>query len=241
MRAAKTCCGFVAAAAALILATMAIGSRFVPQVSANHYARAVQTNFPEAMEYPPDWFQSHAQDLDQIEQLSLAPFHHPVDLLVWPEAPAPFSFEDPQFARRASELAIQFHHPFLAGVIQWEPAPEASTNTHPASAPYNSAILLDPQGQKTFSYDKVHLVPFVEYEPFPLIHLVAASFSDEIGGFRKGRKHAVGHLPGGCSFGVLISCEANFSDQFPRSSVCAPRLLTTISNHRLPCRPAPPV
>src|SRR5258705_372179 len=196
----KTRFTILAGAVVLILFIMAIGPRFVPQVSANHYARAVQTNFPEAMEYPPDWFQSHAQDFDQIEQLSLAPSNHPVDLLVWPEAPAPFSFEDPQFARRASQLAIQFHHPFLAGCIQWEPAPEVSTNTHAALAPYNSAILLDPQGQKTFAYDKVHLVPFGEYEPFPLIHRVAASFSDEIGGFRKGRKHAVGHLPGGDSF-----------------------------------------
>ena len=220
----------LAATAVLILATMAIGPRFVPGTSANHYARAVQTNFPEAMEYPPNWFPSHAQDLDQIEQLSLAASNHAVDLLVWPEAPAPFSFEDPQFARRASLLAIHFHHPFLAGVIQWEPAPEASTNPHAAPAPYNSAILLDPQGQKIFAYDKVHLVPFGEYEPFPLIHRVAASFSDEIGGFRKGRNHAVGHLPGAYSFGVFICYEAIFPNEVRRFAVNAADLFINISN-----------
>jgi apolipoprotein N-acyltransferase len=226
----KTRFTVLAAAIVLILATMAIGPRFVPHAAANHYARAVQTNFPEAMDYPANWFQSHAQDLGQIEQLSLAPSNHPVDLLVWPEAPAPFSFEDPQFARRASLLAVQFRHPFLAGVIQWEPAPEASTNAHAALAPYNSAILLDPQGQKVFAYDKVHLVPFGEYEPFPLIHRVAASFSDEIGGFRQGRKHAVGHLPGGYSFGVFICYEAIFPNEVRRFAVNAADLFINISN-----------
>src|SRR6202047_4571059 len=53
----------LAGAAFLILATMAIGPRLVPPTSANHYARAVQTNFPEATDYPQNWFQSHAQDL----------------------------------------------------------------------------------------------------------------------------------------------------------------------------------
>jgi apolipoprotein N-acyltransferase len=220
----------LAAAVVLILATMIVGPRFVPRASANHYARAVQTNFPEAKDYPSNWFQAHAQDLDQIERLSLAPTNHAVDLLVWPEAPAPFSFEDAQFARRASLLAIQFHHPFLSGVIEWQPSPDANTNGHAALAPYNSAILLDSQGQKGFAYDKVHLVPFGEYEPFPLIHRVAASFSDEIGGFRKGRNHAVGHLPGGYSFGVFICYEAIFPNEVRRFAVNAADLFINISN-----------
>jgi len=186
----------LAAVAVLIVAVAAIGPRFIPRASANHFARAVQTNFPESMEYPADWFQTHTHDLDEIEQLSLAPSNHPTDLLVWPEAPAPFSFEDPQFARRASLLAIRFQHPFLAGVIEWEPVSEQAASPHARLAPYNSAILLDPQGQKVFSYDKIHLVPFGEYEPFPLIHRVVASFSDEVGGFRKGSKYSVAHLPG---------------------------------------------
>src|SRR5713226_5364330 len=46
----------LASAAALVLLGMIILPRFVPQISAHHYARAVQTNFPEAMEYPVDWF-----------------------------------------------------------------------------------------------------------------------------------------------------------------------------------------
>jgi apolipoprotein N-acyltransferase len=221
---------FLAAAAALILAIMAIGPRFVPRTSATHFARAVQPNFPEAMEYPVDWFKLHARDLEEIEQLSLAPSNHPTDLLVWPEAPVPFSFEDPQFARHASLLAISFQHPLLAGVIEWEPAPESSAGAHAALAPYNSAILLDPQGQKVFTYDKIHLVPFGEYEPFPLIHRVVASVSDEVGGFRKGSKYSVAHLPGGYTFGTFICYEAIYPGEVRRFAAAGADLLVNLSN-----------
>jgi apolipoprotein N-acyltransferase len=220
----------LAAVAILTLATMAIGPRFIPRTSANHFARAVQTNFPEAMDYPADWFQAHTHDLDEIEQLSLAPSNHPTDLLVWPEAPAPLSFEDPQFARRASLLAIRFQHPFLAGVIEWEPAPEQAPSPHARLAPYNSAILLDPQGQKIFTYDKIHLVPFGEYEPFPLIHRVVASFSDEVGGFRKGSKYSIAHLPGGYTFGSFICYEAIFPGEVRHFAAGGADLLINISN-----------
>jgi apolipoprotein N-acyltransferase len=220
----------LAAAAVLILAVMTIGPRFVSRASSNHFARAVQPNFPEAMEYPPDWFQTHAHDLDEIEELSLAPSNHVDDLLVWPEAPAPFSFEDPQFARRASLLAIHFQHPFLSGVIEWAPAPESSANGHAALAAYNSAILLDPQGQKIFSYDKIHLVPFGEYEPFPLIHRVVASLSNEVGGFRKGGKYSIANLPGGYTFGTFICYEAIFPGEVRHFATAGADLLVNISN-----------
>lgn len=217
-------------AAVLTLAIMAVGPRFVPRPSANHYARAVQLNFPEAPIYPQDWFQTHTHDLDQIEQLSLAPSNHSADLLVWPEAPAPFSFEDPQFARRASQLAIHFRHPFLAGVIEWEPTREIAASPHPALAPYNSAILIDPQGQRVFTYDKIHLVPFGEYEPFPLIHSVVASVSDEVGSFRKGSKYSVAHLPGGYTFGAFICYEAIYPGEVRRFAANGAELYVNISN-----------
>jgi len=217
-------------AALLILVVMAFGPRFIPGPSAGHFARAVQPNFPEAMEYPADWFKAHVRDLEEIEELSLAPSNHSTDLLVWPEAPAPFSFEDPQFARHASLLAIHFQHPFLAGVIEWKPAPESSAGGHAAPAPYNSAILLDSQGQMVFTYDKIHLVPFGEYEPFPLIHHVVASVSSEVGGFRKGTKYSVEQLPGGYTFGTFICYEAIYPGEIRRFAANGAELFVNLSN-----------
>src|SRR6266481_7407892 len=102
-----------AIATAILLIAMLAGPRLVPRSQAHHFARAVQLNFPEAESYPADWFQVHAPDLGEIERISLAPAAEKPDLLVWPEAPAPFSFQDAQFAKIASALAIRFGHPFL--------------------------------------------------------------------------------------------------------------------------------
>jgi apolipoprotein N-acyltransferase len=217
--------------AGVILTAMLIGPRFVPLAHASHYARAVQPNFPEAAEYQSDWFQKHSSDLDELERLSLTPSAQQPDLLVWPEAPAPFSFEDPQFARRASRLAIRFGHPFIAGVIEWKPLVVASGGTaHSAMVPYNSAILIDPQGQNIFTYDKVHLVPFGEYEPFPLIHRVVTSVSSEVGGFQKGSTYAIGRLSGGYTFGVFICYEAIFPEEVRRFAENGAELFINISN-----------
>jgi apolipoprotein N-acyltransferase len=219
------------AAAALVLVVMFAGPRFVPIQRANHFARVVQVNFPEVESYPNDWFPQHAVELDEIEQLSLAYHGHTADLLVWPEAPAPFSMEDPQFAKRASALAIHFGHPFIAGTIEWKPLAESSVaNTRHVLVPYNSAVLVGPQGQNVFTYDKMHLVPFGEYEPFPFIHRVVSSISSEVGGFRKGANYSVGHLPGGFTFSTFICYEAIFPGEVRHFAANGAELFVNISN-----------
>ncbi|MGA2428463.1 MAG: apolipoprotein N-acyltransferase [Candidatus Acidiferrum sp.] len=215
----------------LILIAMFAGPRLVPQSHANHYARAVQVNFPEVVEYPEQWFASHAADLNEIENLSLTPDARQPDLLIWPEAPAPFSFEDPQFAKIASSLAIRFRHPFLAGSIEWRQLPDGSNpQRRHILVPYNSAVLVDPQGQDVFTYDKIHLVPFGEYEPFPLIHRVVQSVSSEVGGFQKGTKYAVAHLPGGTSLAAFICYEAIYPGEIRNFAAEGAQLFVNISN-----------
>jgi apolipoprotein N-acyltransferase len=219
------------AAAGLVVIVMFGGSRFVPQPFANHFARAVQLNFPETPSYASDWFTENAKDLDEIDRLSLGPSNFKPDLLVWPEAPAPFSYQDPQFTRRAANLATRFGHPFLAGAIEWKPLLDSwRPVSHTGLAPYNSALMFDARGLRTFSYDKIHLVPFGEYEPFPLIHRVVTSLSDEVGGFRRGSNYAVGDLPGGYTFGVFICYEAIFPDEVRRFAANGAQLFINISN-----------
>ncbi|HET9994933.1 MAG TPA: apolipoprotein N-acyltransferase [Candidatus Acidoferrum sp.] len=219
------------AAAILLTVAMFAGPRLVPQTQAHHVARAVQLNFPEVQSYTPDWFQAHAAELDEIERISLAPAVEKPDLLVWPEAPAPFSFQDSQFARIASTLAIKFGHPFLAGVIDWKPPVDPADRAPKGNlVPYNSAQLVDAQGQRVFVYDKVHLVPFGEYEPFPLIHQVVTSVSEEVGGFHKGNRFVVGHLPGGHTFGVFICYEAIYPGEVRRFAANGAELFINISN-----------
>jgi apolipoprotein N-acyltransferase len=219
------------AAVALMLLVMIVGPRLVPTPVANHTARAVQLNFPEADQYPNDWFTQHTSDLAEIQRLSLAPSAHHPDLLVWPEAPAPFSFQDTPFAYMASGLAVHFQHPFIVGVVEWKPETVSTGGTsHTIMAPYNSALMFDAQGHRDFSYDKVHLVPFGEYEPFPLIHRVVSNVSSEVGGFRKGTRYSVGVFPNGNSFGVFICYEAIYPGEIRRFAASGAQLFVNISN-----------
>jgi apolipoprotein N-acyltransferase len=223
--------GLLAVAAACVIVAMLVGPRLVPQPQANHVARAVQLNFPEATDYGSNWFAAHTSDMLEAASLSLAPSGHDVDLLVWPEAPAPFSYQDPRFAEFASRLAAKFDHPFLVGVIEWKPpADGVVTTAHAALVPFNSALLFNPQGQRIFSYDKIHLVPFGEYEPFPLIHEVVNHVSDEVGGFRKGQTYGVGPLPAGYSLGVFICYEAIYPGEVRHFAADGATLLVNISN-----------
>jgi len=204
------------------------GVQLVPAARAQHFARAVQPNFPEVDSYESNWFADHAGDLKELEELSLAGSVHSADLIVWPEAPAPFSWLDNHFSKLASSLATRAGHPFLAGVIEWKT--ETSANGHTVQAPYNSAVLVDPQGQRVFVYDKRHLVPFGEYEPFTLIHRVVQSVSDEVGGFHKGNVASVGALPGGYKFGVYICYEAIYPNEVRDFAAKGANLLINISN-----------
>jgi apolipoprotein N-acyltransferase len=223
--------GIAAAGGAILVLMMILGPRFVPQAQAHHFARAVQLNFPEAQSYPPDWFPTHTADFQEIERISLAPGANKPDLLVWPEAPAPLSYQDAQFIPIGLSLASKFGHPFLAGVIEWKPPVDASDRSPRGTiVPYNSAVLVDAQGRRLFSYDKVHLVPFGEYEPFPLIHQVVASVSEEVGGFHKGNKYAVGQLPNGYKLGVFICYEAIYPAEVRRFVANGAQLLINISN-----------
>src|SRR5260370_6682877 len=220
-----------AAATTILLIASWLAPRLVPQQQAHHFARAVQLNFPEVESYPADWFRVHAADLEEITRISLAPSVEKLDLLVWPEAPAPFSFEDTQFAKVASTLPIQFGHPFLAGAIEWKPPVDPSDVVPRGTLlPYNSALLFDAQGQRVFVYDKVHLVPFGEYEPFPLIHRVVSSVTSDVGGFHKGNKYVVGQLPHGNTFGVFICYEAIYPGEVRRFAAGGARLFLNISN-----------
>ena len=217
----------------VLLLVMTIGPRFVPKAEAHHFARVVQPNFPEKTEYAGDWYADHKADLAGIVRLSLRPSSDgtPPDLLIWPEAPAPFSFQEPHFGPFISNLAVEFHHPVIVGVIEWKLSSEFINGAQRSTyIPYNSAAMLNELGQRTFSYDKIHLVPFGEYEPFPFIHQVVTSVSEEVGGFHKGQVRSVGRFSNGNSFSVFICYEAIYAAEVRAFVDRGAQLLINISN-----------
>lgn len=229
----KSRLAIVAAAIVLLLAIQDFGPRFVPKAEAHHTARVVQPNFPENEQYAGDWYADHKADLAELEQLSLRAFPgaQKPDLLIWPEAPAPFSFQDQHFGPYISRLAAEFQHPVIVGVIDWKPALESVKGVpRTVLVPYNSAAMLNSLGQKTFLYDKIHLVPFGEYEPFPLIHQVVTSVSEEVGGFHKGKERSVGRFPNGNTFSIFICYEAIYAGEIREFTHNGAQLLINISN-----------
>jgi apolipoprotein N-acyltransferase len=229
----KSTCTVVAVVLVIVLAVQIVGPRFVPTAAANHTARVVQPNFPENMQYVGDWYADHKADMAELEQLSLhrSPGPQQPDLLIWPEAPAPFSFQDPHFGPYISRLATEFQHPVVVGIIDWKPILESGKGIpRTGLVPYNSAAMLNSIGQKTFTYDKIHLVPFGEYEPFPLIHQVVASVSEEVGGFRKGKDRNVGRLSNDNTFSIFICYEAIYAGEIRQFANNGAQLLINISN-----------
>jgi len=225
--------GILAGVLVLILVVLWVGPQFVPNAKAHHLARVVQPNFPENQQYVGDWYTDHQADLAELERMSLEPASSgkSPDLLVWPEAPAPFSFQDPRFAPFIEHLSSEIHHPMVVGIIEWKRnTGEGNVPSRVAFVPYNSATLINEKGQRTFSYDKIHLVPFGEYEPFPLIHKVVNSVSEEVGGFHKGRARNVGEFSNGNTFSVFICYEAIYPGEIREFVNHGAQLLINVSN-----------
>ena len=173
--------------------------------------------------YPPNWMEIHAADMQQLEAISIDSAKKSPGVVIWPEVPAPFSLQDPKFSIIANRIAHDSGQDFLVGVVDWK---MGTLYRGPAS---NSAVLLDPNGQRKFTYDKIHLVPFGEYVPLRKYLFFAHSLIDSIGDFTPGREYSVGSLEGG-RFSVFICYEAIFSSEIRRFAANGAQLLVNISN-----------
>ncbi|HVA72496.1 MAG TPA: apolipoprotein N-acyltransferase [Candidatus Limnocylindrales bacterium] len=219
----------VLAAAVLLVAIARFGPRFVPRAVADHVAHLVQTNFPQSESYPANWMALHAAAMQQLEALSIGPARKSPGVIVWPEVPAPFSLQDPQFAAIARKIAKDSGSDFLVGVVDWKLGP------HRQWLASNSAVLLNPAGQREFTYDKIHLVPFGEYVPLRRWLTFAKSLTAGIGDFTPGHTFGVGSLPAaaglaGGRFSVYICYEAVFPSEVRRFAANGAQLLMNISN-----------
>jgi len=183
-------------------------------------ALLVQPNISETEDWTP-------VTLDRMErrevaltlESALAQTAQPPALAVWPEVPAPFYYySDPKFRNYIDELARASRTYLLVGIV-------AHT---PDGSPLNSATLVSPQGQPISRYDKVNLVPFGEFVPWPF-GVLAKHISTETGDFAAGRQVVVSPI-GGHKLGTFICYESvfpNFVRKFVRDGA---EVLVNISN-----------
>lgn len=113
--------------------------------------RLVQPNAPQAEK----WLAERRWDfVRRAVELSAEQEARRPDLILWPETAVP------QLLNNADETLAAIHDridgvPLLFGIQRYEDGRY-----------FNSAVLLDGEGQTSQIYDKAHLVPFGEYVPF---------------------------------------------------------------------------
>ena len=149
----------------------------------------------------------------------------PTDLIVWPESPAPFEENDPQFRAALSNLARVTNAPIIAGNIGTDRNSESPRGYNL----FNSASFVNPQGEFVGRYDKMHLVPFGEYVPFKAVFFFAKSLLYEAGNFDRG-EHRIVFNTGGHTYGTFICYESIFGDEIREFSKLGAEDLVNISN-----------
>jgi apolipoprotein N-acyltransferase len=177
-----------------------------------------QPNISDDAEWSPELLE---QTKRQLTLLSLSPVlsrDADVDLIVWPEMPAPFYESDPGFMGTVKEVAKTSGASVLTGVVS-----KAADG-----APLNSAMLMTPDGKVVSRYDKVHLVPFGEFVPWPF-GLVTKKVSSEAGDFEAGNKVMVSPV-GKHRIGTFICYESVFPGYVRQFAQSGAEVLFNISN-----------
>jgi len=207
-----------------------------PPLITDHTALLVQENIPvlDSTDWTRQFFDDTLADLTRI---SLKPpsgesrdmdrdnDKHP-DLIVWPESPAPFYTGDPLFLTGISRLATSAQAWVVAGGIGVQ---NANMSVQQTTQIFNSASLINPNGDWDGRYNKVHLVPFGEYLPFAKWLSFAGGLTKEVGDFSRGTSRAPLQA-GNQKLGIFICYESIFPDEIRRVARDGAQVFVNISN-----------
>ena len=205
-----------------------------PALAADHAALLVQENIPVDANWTRDTFERTLRELADlsVKQATSNSTHgsdskpDKVDLIVWPESPAPFFTSDPLFRDPVSQMARSAHTWIVTGAIGNVPAMERGVSP---SQVFNSAALISPSGEWTARYDKVHLVPFGEYLPFPRLFAFAGGLTKEVGEFETGASRAP-LAAGNTRLGIFICYESVFPGEVRQFADQGAQVLVNLSN-----------
>jgi apolipoprotein N-acyltransferase len=177
---------------------------------ANDVAVAVQPNFDEAT--PPrdpylPLFELTAKGLREANQKPAA--------VLWPEVPVGVYYDtDLAFRLTAGRFAREQQIPLILGTVAFAKPGQ----------PRNSAQFIGPNGEPAARYDKVNLVPFGEFVPWPFAALVE-KVSTEAGTFTPGDHTVVNGQWG--AFICYESAFPNFVREFTKQGA---QVLVNLTN-----------
>ena len=145
-------------------------------------------------------------------------------LVVWPESALPLLLaEEDDLRKRIADLLPE-------GTLLLTGGLHRLINPDNTARIYNSLLVLGQGGQILGRHDKVRLVPFGEFLPFPAIlePLGIRQLARLPAGFSEGEKDRVVVVPGLPVFAGFICYEAVFPRSFPREQL--PKLLVNVTN-----------
>src|SRR6185369_13686503 len=122
-------------------------------------------------------------------------------LVIWPESPMNFTYgSNKTFQEFVANFTRQNHTSLLFNSL--EPAPNEGS--------YNSALLVNEEGQLISQYDKIRLMPFGEYVPLPRWLPGASLISGIVGEFTPGSKYTLMPFGDNQKAGVFICIESAY-------------------------------
>ena len=167
---------------------------------------ALQPNIPMSGLNKAKWLnlrQRHVQLAeDALQKLNVQPTtdNRPPTTVIFPESPMNFMYErDEEFQAFIRNFARKHNVYVLFN--------SAEPNAKNANF-YNSAIMVNPQGEKIGQYDKIHLVPFGEYAPVP--SAVEQFVPTLVGNFQYGENYDLFPF-GEARGGIMICYESHFA------------------------------
>lgn len=213
-------------AAALAAAAVLQAGRLVeaPPAEPDRAALLVQQNIPVSADWTAAYFQQTLNELTELTITSAA--SNPsvrTNIIVWPESPAPFLTNDARFRQAVSEIARTTKSWIVSGSIGTNPVPGKPSEV------FNSAVLVSPTGDWAARYDKVHLVPFGEYLPFPSLFSFVGGLTKEVGEFAHGSSRDPLDA-GGTKLGAFICYESVFPDEVRQFANNGAQVLVNLSN-----------
>ena len=211
-------------ALALSLAAYGYGTTRLTQVRAAAATHRVRVGIVQpAVDPNQKWDPARRESVVALqEELSREALGRGAELIVWPEASVPYVFAADEFyARDAARFAADRHlrdrmHSFVAaaGVPLLFGGPALVVHPFGRGEAWNSlnrSVLLLPNGGVAAVYDKMILVPFGEYVPWPRMLSFVDKLVPGVGSFVPGTRPTLFSL-GDARFGVLICYEAIFPD-----------------------------
>jgi len=180
----------------------------------------VQGNIDQANKWIPEF---RDETLKRYGRLTESASKNRPDLTIWPETALPFYFlHDEIPTAQVFDLVRKSHGYFIVG--------SPSFRVEEGGIRYfNSAFLINPDGNVVGRYDKVHLVPYGEYVPLKKYVPFLGKLVEAVGDFEPGE---AGHTLclDGEKVGVLICFEVIFPELARAAVQNGARLLVSIPN-----------